>query len=373
MSSRSRGWWLLAPILVVVIGLAALRIAPPRSTAPEGARGGSAILGQPLPSLAGTTGWSAGVPTADSLAGHVVVVAFLSLDLPSSLSALPALEAWNDAYSRYGVRILGVHVPAFAFAVDSAASAHAVRRLGVHFPVGLDPSLAAWRAFGARGPTPRIVVAGAAGRVVLDRQGGGSLPEAERSIRGLVSELHSELRFPTGAEPAAAEIENVEHAPVQLGRARVERGPLRSATPGRQTSFTAQLRYQVEGEPYTPYPVGRWTPGADGLTAARGGAENFVALRYDAAALGAVLGPSETGPVRVWILRDERWLTRQEAGADVQLDGRGASFVMVDEPRLYALTRSGRGEHVVKLSPDAPGATVYAFTFEPFEAAEARP
>jgi hypothetical protein len=46
---------------------------------------------------------------------------------------------------------------------------------------------------------------------------------------------------------------------------------------------------------------------------------------------------------------------------------------MVNEPRLYALTRMDRGNHVVKLSPDETGTTIYAFTFEPFEAPLLRP
>jgi hypothetical protein len=109
------------------------------------------------------------------------------------------------------------------------------------------------------------------------------------------------------------------------------------------------------------------------LTAARGGAENFVALRYDAGALGAVLGPPGSGPARVWVLRDDRWLTVAEAGADVRIDGRGASFVMVDHPRLYAIAGMTRGEHVIKLSPDVPGTTIYALTFEPFGVGEQKP
>jgi hypothetical protein len=67
----------------------------------------------------------------------------------------------------------------------------------------------------------------------------------------------------------------------------------------------------------------------------------------------------------VWVLRDERWLPAGALGADARLDGRGNSYVEVDESRLYAICREGAGEQVVKLSPDAPGVTVHALIVEP--------
>ena len=375
MPARSRwGWGILGVAVLIAGGLVALKIATPRATKSEESNGEpSALVGQLLPSLHGATAWTGGEASpTDSLAGHVAVIAFLSVDLPASLRALPTLAAWSDAYSGYGVRVVGVEVPAFAFAADSATWVNAALRLGLPFAMALDPSLEVWRAYGARGATPRVVVAGPDGRVMLDGNGIEALPQAERALRDLILAIHPGLRFPTSAVPDVS-VSEVTHPPVHLGRVRVEHGPLATVTPGHPVNFTAQLRYQVEGVPYTPYPVGRWTPGADGLIAARGGAENYVALRYDAGALGAVLGPAESGAVRLWVLRDERWLKPEEAGADVRFDGRGASYVEVNEPRLYALTRPGRGVHMVKLSPDLPGATIYAFTFEPFESAEARP
>ena len=124
----------------------------------------------------------------------------------------------------------------------------------------------------------------------------------------------------------------------------------------------------VEGKAYVPFPVGLWTPGRDGVTAARGGAENFIALRYDAGALWAVLSPPRGETVRVWLLCDERWLSADALGADARIDGQGASYVDVSEPRLYALCREQAGEHVVKLSPQVPGLTAYALIVEPANA-----
>ena len=367
---KGSGWkWGLIAVLLAVGAVMALRFALPKTA--DLAEPERDAPGKPLPPLAAAGFGRAAAP--ESLSGHVVVVAFLSLDLPLSLRAASTLAAWHDAYSRYGVRVLGLHEPAFAFAADSSGSARAVKRLGLRFPVALDASLETARAFGGVSEPPRIVVADTQGRIAWDHEGISAMPEGESVIRELVLKSHPGLRFPAGSPETAEGAEHTAHATVHLGRARVERGPLAEVPAGSPANFTAQLRYQVEGQPYTPYPVGRWTPAADGLVAARGGAQNFVALRYDAGALSAVLGPPEGSPARVWILRDDKWLTPQEAGADVQIDGRGASYVMVNEPRLYALTRMDRSNHVVKLSPDETGTTIYAFTFEPFEAPLLRP
>ena len=325
----------------------------------------TALVGGPLPTLEDVTSWI-GSPRSpvDSLEGRVKAVAFLSFNMPGSIRVLPRLEAWHDAYSRYGLDLAAVQVPEFAFGAEPAAFEAAVRRFRIGFPIGLDPSPAAWRTFGPGGDRPRVVIADSSGRVTFDSSGVAAVPAAEREILRLLQEARPELRFPAVHVEAPA-AESSHHPPVHLGRARVEGGPLAKTPAGRATTFTAQLRYQVDGEPFTPYPVGRWELSADGLIAARGGAENFIALRYDGGALGAVMAPPEIGPVRVWVLCDERWLTPEEQGADVRLDGRGASYVMVDEARHYALTREAPGSHLIKLSPDVAGATFYTFTFEP--------
>ncbi|MBI1796614.1 MAG: hypothetical protein HYR74_06130, partial [Candidatus Eisenbacteria bacterium] len=106
--------------------------------------------------------------------------------------------------------------------------------------------------------------------------------------------------------------------------------------------------------------------------AGRGGAETFVALRYDAGALWAVMSPPRDQPARVWILRDEQWPARETLGDDARQDSRGAAYVDVTEPRLYAIARATPGQHVVKLSPDARGLTIHALVLEPLDAGRSR-
>jgi hypothetical protein len=110
--------------------------------------------------------------------------------------------------------------------------------------------------------------------------------------------------------------------------------------------------------------VGWWTPGAEALEAVRGGAANFVAIRYDASHVGLVAAPPRDDETRVYLLLDEEWVPRERAGEDLRFDADGASYVEVDEPRLYRLLQNTR-RHVLKLSPRDAGTKLYALTFEP--------
>jgi thiol-disulfide isomerase/thioredoxin len=325
---------------------------------------GGAML---LPSLRSAEQWLNGGDAAiDSLHLRPTLLLLWNDTRPSCLRVLPRAQAWHEAYGRYGLNVVGVYEPEFTFGADSAMAEAAAQRLHLTFPIALDPSLRIGSTFGVSTNLPRLILFDRSGHA-REQFGSTGIVAMESAIRRELSSYKPELRFP--ADPGSSAVhETMEPTwppTVYLGTSRVTSGPLSSATPGREQLFTAQFRYQVEGEAYTPYPVGLWKPTSEGITAGRGGAENFVALRYDAGTLGAVMSPESGAKARVWILRDEQWLTRDMLGADARLDGRGGSYVDVDTPRWYELCRDSRGEHVVKLSPQQPGVTLHALTFEP--------
>jgi len=156
---------------------------------------------------------------------------------------------------------------------------------------------------------------------------------------------------------------------VHLGVGRVRSGPLAGFSPGTDHTLTAQFKYQEQGEPWTPYPVGRWRAGTEGAVSLRAGAADFIAIRYSAGRAAVVLSAPPGGSGRFWVLRDERWPRPEESGPDVAFDAQGAAYVEVTGPRLYWLEQ-GAGERVLKLSPAATGLTVHAFVFESADEAE---
>ncbi len=325
--------------------------------------------GATLPALAGGRAWVNGGPvTPDSLGRRMTVVVVFSDTRPATYDLLPRLEELQEGFGREGLRVVGVHVPEFAFAADTAVTARLARRLGVRFPIVLDATRELERALGGISPygNPRKVVADSAGRVVGDSDEATDL-SVRLAIAGLLPGVPIDARRPIDHGPVFGTQPRPRPRFVPLGVGRVERGPLARVEAGEPRTFTAQFRYQEQGEPAVPYPVGRWTPDADGLIAARGGAAEFVAIRYDArrsgpARVGVVMSPPRDGSVRVWVLRDEKWMPREALGADARLDPRGASYVDVNESRLYEVARGGG---VFKLSPEQPGLAIHAFTLEP--------
>jgi hypothetical protein len=61
-------------------------------------------------------------------------------------------------------------------------------------------------------------------------------------------------------------------------------------------------------------------------------------------------------------------LDPSQAGADVQWDLEGNSFVLVDEQKMYRVFRSPEfGGHELQLSPNAAGLELFAYTFGAYE------
>jgi hypothetical protein len=305
--------------------------------------------------------WAGGArPPADSTALGLVVL-WDGTD-PACLATLPAIEAWHEAYARFGLRVTGVHFAGAAVFADSAAVARASSRLGLRFASAVSAE-----------PVPAALAAGL-GPVVILREGANGFSEwvtdagdASRVEERLRTALRGRTRganFPgdAGAPPAAESERPPRWRRVLIRPGPVSEGPLADARLDVPQPFTVSFRFQEEGAAGIPVPVGWWTPRADGLEAARGGPANFLAIRYDAARVGLVMAPPAAGSARVWVLQDEHWIAAAAAGEDVKFDARGAAYVEVHEPRLYWITRGG--SHVLKLSPDVPGMKFHAFSFE---------
>ncbi len=304
--------------------------------------------------------------------GRSTALVVWSLGDPRSLATLERAEQWRLLYSRFGLTVTGVLAPHAAFDGDSVAVAAELTRRDIHLPVALDVSLAWSHALSREGPRPRLVIADPLGRV---RYRGDSDRVAEAALERLLVESHPELAppgtvvdstpSPNDAVDAAAPERDPAHATVWLGAGDRPAGPLADVTPGGPRMFHAELTTEIATRPWEPDPIGLWSLSGDGLTAARGGAQQWVALRYDAGPLAVVAGAAAGEPVRLWVLRDDEPLPREAAGADVRFDGRGGAYVEVSTPRLYDVAHADGRPHVVKLSPERSGLTLYAFVFDP--------
>lgn len=344
---------LAAALFVLALVLLTLRLAPRllpglRPAAP--AAPGFPSLDAPL------VWWNGGPVAADSLRGHPVVALLWSGADPRASTALATLEAWNAAYRPLGVRVLAIHVPEYAYGADTSFVGARVRREAISFPVASDPAGVLAARFGGATEGPHVVVADGNGRVIVDEV--GNLARADAALHAWAVRTHG-----PGAPPALSPPPLPAVRIVRLGAGENDGGPLKGLAAGYEGVFTAEFRYQEQGRRWLPFPVGGWRLRADGLEVTRGGAANFAAIRYSAARVGVVVSPPAGARGRLWILLDDHWPAAELRGEDVVADSQGAAYVEIATPGLYWIER-GRGERVLKLSPEESGVTLHALVFE---------
>jgi cytochrome c biogenesis protein CcdA/thiol-disulfide isomerase/thioredoxin len=122
-----------------------------------------------------------------NLRGKVVLVDFWTYSCINCLRTLPHLKAWDKAYRKAGLTIVGVHSPEFAFERVSDNVRSAVGRLGIRYPVALDNDFATWRAY-SNDYWPSKYLIDKAGRIRYEHYGEGAYDETETAIRRLLGE-----------------------------------------------------------------------------------------------------------------------------------------------------------------------------------------
>jgi len=268
--------------------------------------------------------------TMRGLRGKVVLVDFWTYSCINCLRTLPHLKAWDAAYRRDGLVILGVHTPEFAFEHNAGNVRSAVERLGIRYPVMQDNAFRTWNAY-ANQYWPAEYMVDRNGRVRHVHFGEGSYGETEALIRRLLGVAEgARARHVADTTPRG-----VQTPETYLGYDRLDRyvgSPLR---PDRDASYTFPGDVPQNGLAY----AGRWR--VEGERAVAGGNAR-LRLHFYAANVYLVLGGR--GQVQVLV------------------DGKATKTVRVDAYKLYTL-RSGRTTDAQLELRFAPGVEAYAFTF----------
>ena len=142
----------------------------------------------PAPNFTGISTWINSKPeTVSSLRGKVVLIDFWTYSCINCLRTLPHLKAWDAAYRKAGLRIVGVHTPEFAFEHVPANVRKATRELGVRYAVAIDNGYKTWDAY-QNGAWPTEYLVDRRGNIREIKEGEGNYDDTERTIRKLLGE-----------------------------------------------------------------------------------------------------------------------------------------------------------------------------------------
>jgi cytochrome c biogenesis protein CcdA/thiol-disulfide isomerase/thioredoxin len=315
-----------------------------------------------LPALDGATRWLNSPPlTAQSLRGKVVLVDFWTYSCINCIRSLPYVRGWADKYKGYGLVVIGVHAPEFAFEKDPGNVARAVTEQGVDYPVAIDNGYTIWKAFGNE-YWPAHYFIDSQGHIRHHHFGEGDYRQSEDVIRRLLAEA-GRKDLPGGyVQPVT------QGAQAAAGSGAANRSPETYVGHSRAQNFAGGPVAQDETVTYhAPQSLkvnqwaldGRWLVGDE--TARLDSPDGRIVYRFRGRDLHLVLGPGRDGqPVRFRVRIDGR-APGADRGTDVDTDGNGT----VTGQRLYQLVRqaNGSGERTFEITFLEPGVLAYAFTF----------
>ena len=362
----------------------------------------SAPVNADVPAISGIDAWlntDTELQIADLTAqGKVVLVDFWTYTCVNCIRTLPYLREWWAQYEDDGLVILGIHTPEFEFEKDYHNVADAIATHDIRWPVAQDNNKATWYNFENR-YWPAKYLFSSRGQQIYRHFGEGAYGETEQQIRHALVEAGADLSDdPLNLPPDQTRDQAFQDAGNALGRAAVtpelyagwHRNFL-TARAGRppyvaqQEYFDAILTQDDRTEtttgimdttvpsvihdiqPHRLYFQGQWSVEPERIRHARATQEldDYLALKYAAKSVNAVLTSDSGEPYRVYLTVDGAMMTADNAGADVQWDENGASYVLVDEPRMYGLVDN---PHYLPQSILIMGSTshdfgLFAFTF----------
>lgn len=328
---------------------------------------GEPMPGTPAPEIPvyGPERWINSEPlTVEVLRGRLVLVDFWEYTCVNCLRTLPYLREWNRRYGDLGLVIIGVHDPEFDFGRERENVERAVEELDIDWPVLLDNDFELWRRY-ANNWWPRKILVNPEGVIIHDHIGEGGYGKTEEIIQEEIAKLHPGVELPPLMEPV-----NPHDKPGAVcfpATPELYAGYTRGRY-GHPVEMDLEARYEpvAAHEVHRAYLEGDWRVEGGRLlhVSETEPAGDRVVIRCRATEVNAVLHPEGDRPFRVYALVDGEPITETDAGADVQWDAGGRSYVVVDSGRMYRLLDAPTyADRELALFATGDDFGLYAFTF----------
>jgi len=173
-------------------------------------RPGAATLGDCglLPAIDGTVAWlntPGNQPlTQKDRSGKVTLVDFFAYSCINCQRSIPGVEKLHQTYAEYGLQVIGVHSPEYAFEKEVDNVRGGVERLGITYPVAVDSNLTTWSNFNNH-YWPAHYLADAQGNVRQTHVGEGGEATTEKHVRELLKQANPNVSLPA---PVFSEVDD---------------------------------------------------------------------------------------------------------------------------------------------------------------------
>jgi thiol-disulfide isomerase/thioredoxin len=324
-----------------------------------------------------------------------VLVDFWTYTCINCIRTLPYLRDWWSQYEDDGLVILGIHSPEFEFEKDFDNVAQAIATHNIGWPVAQDNDMVTWRNFDNHF-WPAKYLFNSRGEQIYNHFGEGSYGETEQRIRSALVEAGADLSDDPLNLPEDQVRDPLFQKAWSLGGAPVTRelyaGWHRNVLTARagQPPYVAQQEYfdaiatgetEAFGEfeatvpqdirPHALYFQGKWSAEPERTRHARvtENLEDYLALNYSAKSVNVVLTSDSGEPYEVIITMDGSMLTPDNAGSDIQWDDNGYSYILVDQPRMYAIVDNPNylKQSILTMRSNSDDFGIFAFTFGVYE------
>ena len=326
----------------------------------------------------GLDGWINSDPLEiPDFAGKIILFDFWTYTCVNCVRTLPYLQDWHEKYADLGLLIVGVHTPEFDFEKLPENVAAAVADLGIEYAVAQDNNRMTWNAYRVQAwPTKYIVDSN--GFVRYYYRGEGAYADTELVIRFLLEEMgrdvsHIDPNTEPDPEPIAGtqatDFEKFLTRELYAGtRRNIEFGGAYILNEEYYNAAGTVHEYTDPGEHRNHFLFlqGQWLSTEESLEyeGAESSYEGYIGFRFFANEVNAVLEHEPGTSYDFRVEMDGAPVPETSAGADIQYDDEGNSFVTVDSARLYRLIRQADvTSHDLLLKPADDRFSVFAFTF----------
>lgn len=156
--------------------------------------------GTPVPEFQGLTGWfNTDEPVDPRTNGKVTLIDFWAYACINCQRNNEHITKIYDHYKDFGLEVVGIHAPEYAFEREAANVRKAAKEQGINYPVAQDNDFATWKAFDNH-YWPAHYLVDSNGTVRETHHGEGDYAATERHIRELLLERDPGVALPEPLE-----------------------------------------------------------------------------------------------------------------------------------------------------------------------------